>query len=180
MQIKKKCFPPIKKIVTIFILVLYINALKAQVTKDLQTTCSTAAQGIAGNFVISYTIGEMLLVNNFKVTGLYVTNGIYQPKAEIFSPANQAFLDGEILVFPNPTPNLLSIQYNILQVGKMTAQLYDATGKKLLADEIAITSFSTKKYDITKYANGMYVLVLQYVSNDGATIKKGKYKILKM
>lgn len=169
-----------KKLLLSIVIVVNAENVTAQVPKDLQTPCATTAQGTVGNFVISYTIGEMVLVNSFKNNGLFITNGIYQPILPTNPLDGQVFLDGEITVFPNPTPNVLSIQYNIQQIGKMTAQLFDATGKRIIVDEIAVNSFSTKKYDISKYADGMYVLVLQYTSNDGATIKKGKYKIMKM
>jgi Secretion system C-terminal sorting domain len=169
-----------KKLLLSIVVIVSAKIVFAQTTKDLQTPCATANQGTAGNFVISYTIGEMVLVNSYKNNGLFVTNGIYQPILSKNPLDGQVFLDGEITVFPNPTPDILSIQYNILQAGKMTVQLYDATGKRIIVDEVTINSFNTKKYDISKYADGMYVLLLQYVSNDGATIKKGKYKILKM
>jgi Secretion system C-terminal sorting domain len=169
-----------KKTILILLVVLSAKISFAQQAKDLQTPCATSNQGTAGNFVISYTIGEMVLVSSNKNNGLFVTNGIYQPIVPTNPVDGQVFLDGEITVFPNPTPNILSIQYNILQAGKMTVQVFDATGKKLIVDEILVNSFSTKKYDISQYASGMYVLLLQYVSNDGATIKKGKYKIMRM
>ncbi len=169
-----------KKTLLFCVLLLLVYIANAQTSKDIQTPCATASQGTVGNFVISYSIGEMVLVNSFKKDGLFITNGVCQPFVAQNQLEGQVFLDGEITVFPNPTPNVLSIQYNLLQAGKMTVQLYDATGKRLLVDEIPINSFSTKKYDISRYVDGMYLLVLQYTSNDGAVIKKGKYKIMRM
>jgi hypothetical protein len=168
-----------KKLIFIAIVLLGTRANYAQQTAVLQTACASSAQGTAGNAVISYTIGEMVLVESYKKTGLFITSGILQPDVPANTQSGQIFFEGEITVFPNPTPNILSIQYNLLQAGKMTVQVYDATGKRIIADDFAINSFSVKRYDLSKHANGMYILLLQYVSNDGTTIKKGNYKVLK-
>jgi hypothetical protein len=169
-----------KKLLLTTLIAIYASIAFAQVAKDLQTPCASTAQGTVGNFVISYTIGEMVLVNNYKKNGLFITNGILQPSVAGNTQQGQVFLDGEITVFPNPTPNILTIQYNILQVGKMTALVYDAAGRRIIADEFIVNSFNNKKYDLSQYANGMYVLLLQFVGNDGTTIKKGRYKVVKM
>ena len=167
-----------RKYFLLFVLIICLqNLLQAQV---LQTPCTTSAQGTVGNFTISYTIGEMVLVDTWKKDGLTLTQGIMQPYIAPFDNGAGNFGIGEITVFPNPTPNDLYVRYNILQLGKLNVQLYDALGQRLLTDEISITSFGTKKYNFSKYAKAAYMLVLQFTSADGTTIKKNKYKILKL
>jgi hypothetical protein len=57
-----------------------VNSLHAQNNiPNVQTRCTTAGQGIAGNFIISYTIGEMPLVTTEKNNGLIITQGVLQP-----------------------------------------------------------------------------------------------------
>jgi hypothetical protein len=169
-----------KKILLSILIIIMAKISFAQSAKDLQTPCASTSQGTVGNTTISYTIGEMVLVESYKKNGLFITSGILQPSVLGNTQTGQVFLDGEITVFPNPTPNILTIQYNILQAGKMTAQVFDATGKRLITEEFIINSFSNKRYDLGKYANGMYVLLLQYMGDDGTTIKKGQYKVMKL
>jgi hypothetical protein len=169
-----------KKTVLSIIIIICTKILFAQPAKDLQTPCSSTSQGTIGGITISYTIGEMVLVESYKKNGLFITSGILQPTVPGNTQTGQVFLDGEITVFPNPTPNILTIQYNILQAGKMTAQVFDAAGKRLITEEFTINSFSNKRYDLSKYTNGMYILILEYTGNDGTTIKKGQYKVMKM
>jgi hypothetical protein len=169
-----------KKIILSLLIIICTKILFAQTSKDLQTSCASSSQGIVGNATISYTVGEMVLVESYKKNGLFITNGILQPTVPGNTQIGQVFLDGEITVFPNPTPNILTIQYNILQAGKMTAQVFDAAGKRLITEEFIINSFSNKRYDLSKYANGAYVLLLQYLGDDGTTIKKGQYKVVKL
>jgi Secretion system C-terminal sorting domain len=168
-----------RKYFLLFVLIICLqNLLKAQI-KDLQTPCTTTSQGTVGNFIISYTIGEMVLVDSWKKDGLTLTQGVLQPIVPAFDNGNNNFNTGEITVYPNPTPKDLFIRYNILQLGKLSVQLYDVLGQRLLIDEISITSFGTKKFDFSKYASAAYMLMVQFTSADGATIKKGKYKIVK-
>jgi hypothetical protein len=167
-----------KNILVIAVLLLSISS-NGQVAKDFQTPCATSSQNAAGSAIISYTIGEMVLVENYKKVGLFVTSGILQPSVPDNTQSGQIFFQGEVVVFPNPTPNILSIQYSLLQKGKMSAQVFDASGKRLITDEFVVNSFNVKRYDLARYANGMYVLILRFEGEDGITIKKGHYKILK-
>jgi hypothetical protein len=169
-----------KKYILLFAFLISMqNLLQAQ-ANFLQTPCATSAQNTVGNFTISYTIGEMVLVDTWKKDGLTLTQGIIQPTIQPFDNGPGNFDVGEITVFPNPTPNDLFIRYNILQLGKLNVQLYDAVGQRLLTDEINISSFSTKKYNFSTYAGAAYMLIIQFTSADGTTSKKGKYKILKL
>jgi hypothetical protein len=165
-----------------FLLLLIIICLQVKLnaqTRDLQTACATSAQKTVGNFTISYTIGEMVLVDTWKNSGLTVTQGIIQPNIEAINPGAGNFAAGEITVYPNPTPNDLFIRYNILQLGKLNIQLYDALGQKLLTEEIALTSFGIKNINFSKYSSAAYILSIEFTSTDGTVNKKGKYKVIK-
>jgi Secretion system C-terminal sorting domain len=162
----------------IFIITLQKNLHAQQVF--LQTPCAGTGQGTAGNFIISYTIGEMPLVQTFKNSGLLLTNGIIQPELGKADTDGTGFAAGEIIIFPNPTPGNLFIQYNLLTAGKLNIQLYNALGQQLLTDEISVNSFSTKKYNFSKYANAVYLLKIQFAGSNNSVVKKGTYKITKM
>lgn len=170
------------KIICCFCIIFFIKKVIAQNNNPiLQTPCATAYQGTAGNFIISYTIGEMVLVNTLdKKNGLLITQGITQPIIPYTKDVDNTFNEGDITVFPNPTPNIFAVQINLLLMGKISLQLFDAAGKKIIEDEISVLTFQTNKYDLSKYSSGMYILKLEYKSQDGTQIKKGKYKIIKM
>jgi hypothetical protein len=164
---------------TIIFLLLTLQNLCTLAQTTLQTPCATSNQATVGNVVVNYTIGEMVLVNDVKSTGLWVTQGIMQPDVANGIVNYSAFTDGDIKVFPNPTPDLLSVQISILKPGKMQLQLVDALGQILIADAFEVTTFLLKKYDFKKYANATYVLKLTFKSNDGIIDKRGSFKIVK-
>jgi Secretion system C-terminal sorting domain len=162
----------------ISILVIYNNS-KSQ---TLQTPCAASSQGTigsSGSIVINYTIGEMVLVDNYKSNGLFISQGIMQPDVPNGIVNYSAFTSGDIIVYPNPTPNDLSIQISILKKGKMELQVYDALGQVLIKDAFDVNGFMLQKYNLTKYANATYVLKLRFKSNDGVMDKQGTYKIVK-
>jgi hypothetical protein len=147
--------------------------------QTLQTPCTTTNQATAGNIVVNYTIGEMVLVDNYKSNGLFITQGIMQPDVPSAIINYNAFTTGEITVFPNPTPNDLSLQIGISKPGKMTLQLVDALGQIILYETFTVNTFMTKKYNLTKHSSGTYVLKVLYKSTDGQLDKIGSYKIVK-
>jgi hypothetical protein len=170
-----KCTLVLRATFCLFAFVAYATT-KAQ---TLQTPCATTNQATVGSLIVNYTIGEMVLVDNYKSNGLFITQGIMQPDVPNGVINYSAFTSGDIIVYPNPTPNDLSIQISILKKGKMELQVYDALGQVLIKDAFEVNGFMLQKYNLTKYANATYVLKLRFKSNDGIMDKQGTYKIVK-
>ena len=64
-----------KKIITLLLAVITGNLLLAQnQVPEVQTPCTTAQQGTAGDVVICYTIGEMTLIDSWQKNGLLITS----------------------------------------------------------------------------------------------------------
>jgi hypothetical protein len=155
------------------------NNSQAQNISNLQTPCTTTAQGTVGNFIISYTIGEMPLIQSFKNNGLLITQGILQPITNIANTAYQCFNQTEVNVYPNPTPGNFSLQLSMLKKGKIQTVLFDAMGKKIQADAFDYNTFSNKQFDISKLSNGIYYLQLFFTEEGTGDIKKCVYTIQK-
>jgi Secretion system C-terminal sorting domain len=168
-----------KKALIILLLCTAHFCTTAQNTPSTQTPCTTASQGVAGNFIISYTIGEMPLVQSWKDNGLLITQGVLQPITFIVDTTNECFSTAELKVYPNPTNGAFSIQYAMLKKGKAVTVLYNAAGQLLQTDEFDYKSFFLKKYDISKYANGQYYLLFTF-TEDGGKVKKCTYTIQKI
>ncbi len=164
----------------IFLLgIIFLNSLVDTYAQTQQTACASSNQGTAGGVVVSYTIGEMVLVDNAKVNGLFITQGIAQPEAPFANINFDLFTAAEIKVYPNPTPDLLSVQIGILKAGRIKLQLLTVEGQIVITDEFDVNTFMTKKYELRKFANATYLLKLDFVSTDKTMNKKGTYKIVK-
>lgn len=147
----------------------------------VQTACATAQQGTAGNITISYSIGEMTLVESKQKNGLLITQGIMQPVDKgIASMVYECFAQTEVKIYPNPNPGTFSLQLSMFKKGNVKTMLFDAAGKLLQTDAFAYNSFATKQYNIERLPNAMYYLQLFFTEEGQPTSKKCIYTIQKI
>jgi Tfp pilus assembly protein PilW len=146
----------------------------------MQTPCTTTAQGVSGNFIISYTIGEMPLVQSWKSNGLMITQGVLQPVATIADTLYECYGQTEVKVYPNPNPGTFSLQLSILKKGNVKTNLFDATGRLLQTDAFEYTTFTNKQYNISTLVSGTYFLQLLFTEAGSTRAKKCVYTIQKI
>lgn len=81
-----------------------------------------------------------------------------------------------VKVYPNPTTNILNLDFELLESGKISIYLMDMNGKTVLtlADESVNAGHFTRTYSTNEVANGVYTLVLEL---NGQTFSK-KIKVL--
>lgn len=169
-----------KNILVLLTVSCFSSICVSQNIPGVQTACTTASQGTAGGFIISYTIGEMPLVESWKSNGLFITQGIIQPQTFIAETNYECFSQTEVRLFPNPTPGMFSLQLNIFKTGKAKIILIDAAGRQILKDEFDYNTFIIKKYDVSKLASGMYYVELFFTETGINSQKKCVYNIEKM
>ena len=167
-----------------FVLYLFLSiggveSIFCQNFPDAQTPCTTASQGKAGNFVINYTIGEMVLVQSWKANGLYITQGVLQPFTFLNDNSYECFSRTEVQVYPNPNPGVFSLQLSILNAGNVKTNLFDASGKLLQKDDFPYSTFMSKQYSIRNLSNGIYYLQLLFTETGSGKPKACVYTIQK-
>ena len=162
----------------VFLLALH-QPVSAQNFSDMQSPCTTSAQGRSGNFVINYTIGEMVLVQDWENNGLYITQGMMQPITILIDSAFDCFSRTEVHVYPNPNPGLFTLQLSILKPGNIQSILFDVSGKALQRDAFPYNTFTSRKYNISTLARGTYYLQLFYTEAGAGNTKKCVYTIQK-
>jgi hypothetical protein len=169
-----------KYLLLVAMLLCFWQNIFCQNVPGVQTPCTTSAEGKAGNFIISYTIGEMPLVQSWQSNGLLITQGIIQPLSTIADSGYECFSQTEVKVYPNPNPGIFSLQLSILKTGKAKTVLLDATGKLLQTDEFDYNTFTTKQYNIDKFASGVFYLQLFFTATGSSKPKKCVYTIPKI
>lgn len=169
-----------KKYIFLFIVnFIKIYSFAQTQVPSLQTVCTTAMQSTAGNNVICYTIGEMLLVKTEQNNGLVITQGIMQPLTFIADIIYECFNKTEVTVSPNPAPGVFSLKLNLFQKGLIKTQLFDASGRLIQTKEFVYNTFSITPYNIKHLANGMYFLQLYFTEVGSTKPKKCIYTIQK-
>jgi hypothetical protein len=162
-----------KKYYGLVAMLICINSAQAQ-----QTFNSAGNAGLAGNFGLDWSVGELTLVKTEQNGALMFTQGVLQGDIMVFTNSS-TITDGEMRILPNPTPGILYLQTGFLQPGKLSTSLYSAQGQKLLSHEEQLTGFSVKNINMTSYAAGTYFLQIMFVDATGNS-RKRTYKIVKL
>jgi Secretion system C-terminal sorting domain len=162
-----------KKYYCLVTMLICLNTAFAQ-----QTFNSAGSAGLAGNFGLDWSVGELTLVKTEQNGALIFTQGVLQGNIMVFA-GSSSITDGEIKILPNPTPGMLYIQTGFLQPGKLSTMLYSAQGQKLFKREEAINGFSVKNINMTAFATGTYFLEIMFNDNNGNN-RKRTYKIVKL
>ncbi len=156
-----------KKISLFLSVVLAGFSLKAQ---QLTPTVIASTGGFSSNAngSISYTVGEMTMVQTFSANGNILTQGFQQPNDNVTGLIDLTKDEfGSFVVYPNPAVDNLWYGFQFPEEGKADIVLYDAIGQKI--SDVMHTSYDNGKIveqlNVSAYAAGLYILTINFVSN---------------
>lgn len=178
---------PVSVIVKNLLLMLLITASKLSAQSITSYTLNMGGGAAkAGYYQFEWSIGEGASVNTFSNNStLMVTSGVLQPFTGLVAGNNvvsAAWAKDEIAVFPVPTHATLEIDLKLATTGKLSLQVFNASGNLLLTKLIDYDQTnSIQKLDLSALPAGMYFLnVLLNASNDNRVIRNGAFKIQKL
>ena len=134
-------------------------------------------------YILDWNIGEMTLVNQMhsSQSNFIITNGFLQPLDPNLVNTGQFFGADEIFILPNPTRNILEIDFRTKQKGTMSFRLFDVLGRVLLTNSFYSYGYGQiEKIDLTQVRAGSYVLRIELNPEQGSVRKIGSYKIIKL
>jgi type IX secretion system substrate protein len=162
-------------------------------------TCTSHAQSITpqvinisggsyakGYYQLDWSVGELPMVDKMQDAGanLIITNGYIQPFTNYAHDVNntRTFADYEVVILPNPTRDVLEVNFLARQRGLVGFRMFDMLGR-----EVYNTSFTSHgngnivRIDMTRYKAGNYMLYIHATSTDAGQFRRsGSYKILKL
>jgi hypothetical protein len=120
----------------------------------------------------SYSIGQITYISQTGSGGL-ITLGVQQPY-EIVTLGNEDFTDINLIMsaYPNPTTDVLNLVTRDNELGNLTYQLFDISGKIISNDQKI--SASETAVPMQSFSHGIYFLVVK----DSQKIVK-TFKIIK-
>ena len=150
-----------------------------------QVINSTGGTYTLNHYILDWSIGELALVNQMESSQpkFIVSNGFIQPFTEDPSLVNtgSGFGDGEIIILPNPTKNILEINFRTKQRGQMSYRLFDVRGRVLLTNSFYSYGYGQiEKIDMTGEMSGSYFLRIELNPELGSVHKIGSFKIIKL
>ena len=136
-----------------------------------------------GYYILDWSIGELSLVHHMQNSNYIITNGFLQPFTHDFKNAsnNEAFSETEIYILPNPTRDILEVDFRTKQKGRIHILLVDVSGNTIYRRETTSNGDGhIEKVNMTGLASGTYFLQIRLNPFIGFTKKSGAYKIIKI
>ena len=149
------------------------------------TLNTTGGTYIFTYYRVEWSFGESMAINTMTDanSNVFVTNGILQPNTH--NPAtvnnNTAWDRDEIRILPNPTQNVIEIDFFTKQKGKVIMNLFDEAGKYVGTKQFDyFGNGSIQRWDLSQFASGMYLLNIQLQPTGTSVAKKGSFKVIKI
>ena len=158
-----------KKIYFVFAIAVFSLGLNAQ-SLTPQVIASTGGFSSNATNSLSYTVGEMTMVQTFTANGNILTQGFQQPNdtAKIVGILDVTQDDyGSFIVYPNPAVDNAWLAFTLPEAGRVTVVMYDAIGQKV--SDIYTANYESGKIiaqaNTSLYAAGMYFMTMTFVSS---------------
>ena len=148
------------------------------------TLNTTGGHYIFTNYIVEWSFGESMAIETMTTPNLVITNGVLQPGTN--TPAtinNQTPWDkDEIKITPNPTPDVLQIDFFSKQKGRVTLTLFDESGRVMGRREFLYHGIGRiERWSLGRFANGAYFLNIQLDPTGNSSVRKnGSYKVMKL
>lgn len=142
-----------------------------------QSVNSAGAQMTQPNDSLSFTVGELVVLQMYDSLGNSISNGFTNSATASNAVTSIEAPEPEVLdmiVYPNPTSDMLNIRVNSTSIDKIVISILDVQGKEL-SHGIYSGIANTIGINMLGYAQGTYLLLIK---NTGNQIL-GKYQIVK-
>jgi hypothetical protein len=162
-----------KKLYFVFAAALLSLGMNAQ-SLTPQVIASTGGFSSNANGSLSYTVGEMTMVQTFSANGNILTQGFQQPNDSLIMGLINVTQDefGSFVMYPNPAVDQTKLGFEMPEAGRVTIALYDMLGQKV--SDVYAGNYSngmvTANANVSTLAAAMYFMSLTFVSaQDGKT-----------
>jgi hypothetical protein len=133
-------------------------------------TAPAGGEGRVGAMNVAYTVGEAF-VATLENGGNLLSQGFHQPKIAV-TAVQEAFPPGAVRAFPNPTADVLHVQFKDLKPEDIAITLLDLSGKILLRAQPSSLDWQA---DLSKLPGATYLLQV----SDTAAQRTHSFNIVK-
>ncbi len=161
-----------KKFYFLFALALVACGLHAQMLTP-SVIASTGGFSSNANGSLSYTVGEMTMVQTFTGGNNILTQGFQQPNdfpVGLIELTQDDF--GSFVVYPNPAVDNFWMGFQMPEAGKLSVTLYNELGQKVteLYNANYSNGQSVQQANVSAFASGLYFVTMTFTSaTDGKT-----------
>jgi hypothetical protein len=154
-----------KKIYIVFLLASIYFPAKAQYV--MQNVIGSAGDNFASSAgTVSWTIGEIVSDTWQSGQGI-VTKGFHQPLGLPEVNITELENDSDVMVYPNPFSDILTIDLIGIKEGYYYFEVFDASGKSLhQSQQFYKNNILKNKIDLSYLADGLYIVKILSVENN--------------
>ena len=131
----------------------------------------TGSSKILNDKTYSYSIGEMSMIDVVNNHSIIISQGFLQPEQKQPSDFLNATANAVYSVYPNPTHSTIIIQRNSTSFAKISLALVDGFGKTLMREVINMGVTPRHPIDLSAYAPGTYLLLIEEPSQPKLSFK---------
>lgn len=131
-----------------------------------------------GNGSLSYTVGEMTMVQTFSSGNVILTQGFQQPNdftVGLLDVTKDEF--GSFVMYPNPAVDVMSYGFSFPEAGRVEIAVFNNAGQRM-ADVYQANYVDGKTIEVlnvSNYAAGLYFMTVSFVGDkDGKTYSVSK------
>ncbi|NVO19043.1 MAG: T9SS type A sorting domain-containing protein [Bacteroidetes bacterium] len=169
-----------KKKFLLFSFLLAVFWSSAQMVKPFIVNSTGGSGNIAGN-VYDWSFAEMTIISTMGSSNLIVTSGIMQPIDPNVGTEELPVAKGTINVFPNPVSDILNLETNFNDPGKLSYQLVDMTGKQIRSKSLELgTGSNTNQVSLDGFSAGEYLLLVLFQADHPGEKASQSFKIQKV
>jgi len=155
------------RVLIVFVSFFILNNLFAQ-SNELQVISTSGSSFTYENYIVEFTLGE-LAIDNIE-NDFILTQGFHQGKLAIQSLINE--IDFKINLFPNPAHTHFKVEFN----SPKTVDIFLTDIKGKIVKREKLVNQSSKYYDISNLAQGIYTFTIIDSTNKQATYKIKKIR----
>lgn len=137
-----------------------ISAIAQSISPEVLSSAGRSFRGVS--IQIDWTLGETA-ITSLQTPYQQITQGFHQPHHAITNDLPEKA--GQIIVFPNPTQDVLQVEMLFIQDRHVHIQLYDVSGKLLWTREVSGQSI-LQEVNLSTYPNGNYLLCFSIDQNE--------------
>ena len=132
----------------------------------IQVIGASGKTGTQAGLTFSYTVGEPVITT---LTGdtRKLTQGFHQPElCMLVSTLDLDLAAWDIEVFPNPTPDVLTVRFSDEKGSSLRASVFNLLGQIMISNQI-LSQPGGSRLDCAAWQPGVYILQLQDPATSG-------------
>lgn len=170
------------RIASIFFIIFYMLCCKLSAQSLTPAVISTSGGFTAnGTAMLSFTAGEMTMVETFYNAGSVLTQGFQQPEDFNVSVKDIEIVNKEISIGPNPTHGLVNMFFDTKEALRLNISVLDMAGRIFYSGEIEkLAGNNFVRMNLSSVACGDYFIECLVAGRDESNPNKfyGKISII--